>query len=494
MVRDCPDGIEQRLPSRVVLQYIDGVFHKWEEYDLDAKGAYCIFLRKPEQRRLSIGEAKTLLENSARWREQGPPPGISQTLGPDDPRLQGKPVEPKRPDHFPIENGPASPEPDKPAPPGYPVKEPRSNVQPERLPIPRAENVVGTDDRVRVTDTTSYPWNTVGYIGNTYPSGSNTRGTGAIVTPYMVLTGGHMVYSLNDGGYVSELDFSPGQKQMSAGGTVTRPYGQFTAASWVTNQNYIDALKTTVDEFKYDYGAVFFNTSFAGVGLTTYMPLVFDIAPPIGDIINLAGYPGSVQGETNSQAMWLSSGGVNTVTDRIIYYDADTTGGNSGGPVWQLMSGQRRIIAVHVVSTPGGCRLVSQNQGIIESWMQWVPSGGGGGGDSGGGGGCFIATAAYGSYLDPHVQILRNFRDEYLLNNRPGRVFVRLYNHYSPPAGSLYQRSGNPKNSDTHPPDTGSLCRKISLGFSGGLLPDSDRRRRLSEPAANLPNLDFHLK
>ena len=46
VVRDCPDGIEQRLPSRVVLQYIDGVFHKWEEYDLDAKGA---LLHLPEK-------------------------------------------------------------------------------------------------------------------------------------------------------------------------------------------------------------------------------------------------------------------------------------------------------------------------------------------------------------------------------------------------------------------------------------------------------------
>lgn len=447
-VRDCPAGIEQRLPSRVVLQYIDGVFHKWEEYDLDAKGTFCIFLRKPEQRRLSVGEAKTLMENSARWREQAPPPGISQTLEPDDPRLQGKPVERKRPDHSPIDNGPASLEPDRPAPLGYPEKEPRSAVQPELFPLSRAENVVGTDDRTRVTDTTSYPWNTIGYIGNRYPSGSNTRGTGTIVGPYMVLTGGHMVYSLGDGGYVSELNFSPGQKQPSAGGTVTRPYGQFTAASWVTNQNYIDALKNPVDEFKYDYGAVFFNTPFTNVGLNSYMPIVFDISPSIGSIINLAGYPGSVQGETNSQDMWKSSGDVNTVTDRIIYYNADTTGGNSGGPVWQYIPSSvtdRRIIAVHVVSTPGGCRLVNQNQGLIESWMEWRPSasgGGGGGSDSGGGGGCFIATAAYGSYLDPHVQILRNFRDRYLLKNGPGRVFVQLYNHYSPPAASFIKDHG----------------------------------------------------
>ena len=192
-----------------------------------------------------------------------------------------------------------------------------------------------------------------------------------------------------------------------------------------------------MDEFNHDYGAAFFNTPFSSVGLTTYMPVVFDIAPSIGSNINLAGYPSSVQGETNSQSMWLSSGAVNRIADRLIYYNADTTGGNSGGPVWQLMSGLRRIIAVHVVSSPGGCRLVSQNQAIIESWMAWTPPAAGGGTGDSSGGGCFIATVAYGSYLDPHVQILRDFRDRYLLKNGPGRVFVRLYNQYSPPTASF---------------------------------------------------------
>ena len=50
-----------------------------------------------------------------------------------------------------------------------------------------------------------------------------------------------------------------------------------------------------------------------------------------------------------------------------------------------------------------------------------------------GGGGCFIATAAYGSYLDPHVQALRDFRDQHLLTNALGSAFVAFYYSNSPP-------------------------------------------------------------
>jgi len=47
--------------------------------------------------------------------------------------------------------------------------------------------------------------------------------------------------------------------------------------------------------------------------------------------------------------------------------------------------------------------------------------------------GCFIATAAFGSKFEKHVQLLRRFRDFYLMPNKIGRTFVKAYYKYSPP-------------------------------------------------------------
>ena len=62
------------------------------------------------------------------------------------------------------------------------------------------------------------------------------------------------------------------------------------------------------------------------------------------------------------------------------------------------------------------------------------------GGVGGGGGGCFIATAAYGSSLDSHVDTLRSFRDQYLETNPLGSAFVSLYYKVSPPMADFIEK------------------------------------------------------
>lgn len=53
--------------------------------------------------------------------------------------------------------------------------------------------------------------------------------------------------------------------------------------------------------------------------------------------------------------------------------------------------------------------------------------------------GCFIATAAFGSIMDPHVKILRHFRNRYLKTSRLGRTFVNFYYKQSPAIAKAIQ-------------------------------------------------------
>jgi hypothetical protein len=57
--------------------------------------------------------------------------------------------------------------------------------------------------------------------------------------------------------------------------------------------------------------------------------------------------------------------------------------------------------------------------------------------------GCFIATAAYGSYIEEHVMILRNFRDRILYSSDWGTAAVHFYYKHSPPLADFIAEHQN---------------------------------------------------
>jgi len=72
-------------------------------------------------------------------------------------------------------------------------------------------------------------------------------------------------------------------------------------------------------------------------------------------------------------------------------------------------------------------------------FFEYYKDGGAGGGEKGGF--CFIATAAWGSPMARDVVVLRQFRDQYLLDWWLGRLFVETYYAASPPLAGLIASS-----------------------------------------------------
>ncbi len=153
---------------------------------------------------------------------------------------------------------------------------------------------------------------------------------------------------------------------------------------------------------------------------------------------------GSVQvaiSGTNAVAVWAQEDAVNRIYARHSFNGGedwedpelieDNTGANAHSP--QLAVSGNDVVSVWNQEN-GGYYAVYANYAAFSSGGFIGP-----GGSGGGGGGCFIATAAFGTPLAKQVQVLRQFRDRYLLTNAPGRKFVAWYYRNGPVAAKFIQ-------------------------------------------------------
>ncbi|XZE21575.1 DVUA0089 family protein [Pirellulaceae bacterium SH449] len=363
-IGDPVEPLTRGQPSRSVLQWIDGEFHRWSEYDLDedvdGTSRFFVVLEEPTFSVLSRYEAIDLLIASEQWQTQASEliPGLMEVVDLED-VVHARGLLPIIDDqgHGRIE--------------GYSAEDNQNS-----------SGLLGggsTRNSTLVGNTQIYPYNTVGYqlqnFGNDW-----FRCTSFIVSPHTALTNGHCVYNVERGGYADSVRISPGQYQLGGSGSVIRPFGTHHAEQWVTNDNYIAAGSGyTTTHTRHDYAAAFYVGSFVDAGLATYVPLQFNYAPPTNpaETVHPVGYPATMGGGA-SQSMWDMAGQVVSVEPFRLIYNSQTSGGSSGSPVWSYSSGQPRVIGIHAFRSgsdlAGATRLTSNNQTVIQEWVQWRPS------------------------------------------------------------------------------------------------------------------------
>ena len=221
-----------------------------------------------------------------------------------------------------------------------------------------ARSIIGSDQRIFVSDTTAYPFRAMTYI-------SSTQGdcSGVLTGKDTVLTAGHCLYF--EGIWNSKVLVYPGSNGLGS------PYGVCSAKSF-----YVAPEWLAREDDRYDYGVVKLDCD---VGLQTGWIGWHVQAGSMNDTKSyISGYPGDKVG-TEFFTQWYSADRIRISGGRILYYKNDTVGGMSGAPVVTPRplgsAGCERacIIAVHSNTIPAlawnaGTRITSDVAANLIRW------------------------------------------------------------------------------------------------------------------------------
>lgn len=185
-------------------------------------------------------------------------------------------------------------------------------------------SILGSDNRVLITNTSTYPYTAIARLTVTYQDGTSKCGTGFMISPNLMATAGHVLINSS---------FSHPKK-------IVAEFGMYNSSIYYRTTSFSTYIYyggySGYDE-NTDYGFIVMSSN---VGSITGNFGVRTAADP-NQAIYVAGYPGG------NPRLYVGAGNVQAITTELITYNADTEEGQSGGPVYVLYEGLPYAMAMH---------------------------------------------------------------------------------------------------------------------------------------------------
>lgn len=194
------------------------------------------------------------------------------------------------------------------------------------------EVVLGDDDRQAVSDVTDSPWRHICALRINTKSGRRYVGTGWLIGMRTVMTAGHCVYMHDEGGWAESIEVIP-----ALNGT-DRPYGTFISSEF----HAVDGW-TSERNSDFDYGAILLNEPI-GQDAGWFAFSALGESALLSTDANISGYP---QDRDHATRQYFHARKIVRASERRIYYEIDTYGGQSGSPIWLLVGDKRVAVGVH---------------------------------------------------------------------------------------------------------------------------------------------------